>query len=819
MNPLIIGMNDKQAEAVQTTDGPLLIMAGAGSGKTRVLTHRIAYLIDEKYVNPWNILAITFTNKAAREMRERAIALNPATQDTLIATFHSMCVRILRREADYIGYNRNFTIVDPGEQRTLMKRIIKQLNLDTKKWNERSILGTISNAKNDLLDEIAYEKQAGDMYTQVIAKCYKAYQEELRRSEAMDFDDLIMMTLRLFDQNKDVLAYYQQRYQYIHVDEYQDTNHAQYQLVKLLASRFKNICVVGDADQSIYGWRGADMQNILDFEKDYPQAKVVLLEENYRSTKKILQAANNVINHNKNRRPKKLWTQNDEGEQIVYHRANNEQEEAVFVASTIDNIVREQGKNFKDFAVLYRTNAQSRTIEEALLKSNIPYTMVGGTKFYSRKEIRDVIAYLNILANTSDNISFERIVNEPKRGVGPGTLEKIRSFAYEQNMSLLDASSNVMMSPLKGKAAQAVWDLANLILTLRSKLDSLTVTEITENLLDKTGYLEALQVQNTLESQARIENIEEFLSVTKNFDDNPEITVEGETGLDRLSRFLNDLALIADTDDSATETAEVTLMTLHAAKGLEFPVVFLIGMEEGVFPLSRAIEDADELEEERRLAYVGITRAEQILFLTNANTRTLFGKTSYNRPTRFIREIDDELIQHQGLARPVNSSFGVKYSKEQPTQFGQGMSLQQALQAHKSNSQPQVTDGVNVEVGTKEVAVDLDIVVEYGKDIPAIVESIKTIVSQNVEVMTHLKVVELNANVVDVKTKAEHEADSVTVQDRVSDAAQATGNFASEQAGKAKAAISSGAEKTKEAVSNGTEAAKEKISEARTSES
>lgn len=691
MNPLIIGMNDKQAEAVQTTDGPLLIMAGAGSGKTRVLTHRIAYLIDEKYVNPWNILAITFTNKAAREMRERAIALNPATQNTLIATFHSMCVRILRREADYIGYNRNFTIVDPGEQRTLMKRIIKQLNLDTKKWNERSILGTISNAKNDLLDEIAYEKQAGDMYTQVIAKCYKAYQEELRRSEAMDFDDLIMMTLRLFDQNKDVLAYYQQRYQYIHVDEYQDTNHAQYQLVKLLASRFKNICVVGDADQSIYGWRGADMQNILDFEKDYPQAKVVLLEENYRSTKKILQAANNVINHNKNRRPKKLWTQNDEGEQIVYHRANNEQEEAVFVASTIDNIVREQGKNFKDFAVLYRTNAQSRTIEEALLKSNIPYTMVGGTKFYSRKEIRDVIAYLNILANTSDNISFERIVNEPKRGVGPGTLEKIRSFAYEQNMSLLDASSNVMMSPLKGKAAQAVWDLANLILTLRSKLDSLTVTEITENLLDKTGYLEALQVQNTLESQARIENIEEFLSVTKNFDDNPEITVEGETGLDRLSRFLNDLALIADTDDSATETAEVTLMTLHAAKGLEFPVVFLIGMEEGVFPLSRAIEDADELEEERRLAYVGITRAEQILFLTNANTRTLFGKTSYNRPTRFIREIDDELIQYQGLARPVNSSFGVKYSKEQPTQFGQGMSLQQALQARKSNSQPQVT--------------------------------------------------------------------------------------------------------------------------------
>lgn len=622
MNPLLTGMNDKQAEAVQTTEGPLLIMAGAGSGKTRVLTHRIAYLIDEKMINPWNILAITFTNKAAREMRERAMALNPATSETLIATFHSMCVRILRREADHIGYNRNFTIVDPGEQRTLMKRILKNLNLDPKKWNERAILGTISNAKNDLLDEVAYEHQACDMYTQIVAKCYKAYQEELRRSEAMDFDDLIMMTLRLFDKNPDVLAYYQQRYQYIHVDEYQDTNHAQYQLVKLLASRFKNICVVGDADQSIYGWRGADMQNILDFEKDYPEAKVVLLEENYRSTKKILQAANEVIKNNRNRRPKKLWTQNDDGEQIVYYRANDERDEAVFVASTIDNIIREEGKNFKDFAVLYRTNAQSRTIEEALLKSNIPYTMVGGTKFYSRKEIRDVISYLNLIANPADNISFERVVNEPKRGVGPGTLEKIRTFAYEQNMSLLDASANIMLSPIKGKAAQGVYDFANMILNLRDQLDGLSITEAVEAVLDKSGYLDALSMQQTLESQARIENIEEFMSVTKNFDETNTDGTEDETGIDRLGRFLNDLALIADTDDGDMEAAEVTLMTLHAAKGLEFPVVFLIGMEEGVFPLSRASEEPDELEEERRLAYVGITRAEEILFLTNANTRT-----------------------------------------------------------------------------------------------------------------------------------------------------------------------------------------------------
>ena len=693
MNPLLTGMNDQQAEAVQTTEGPLLIMAGAGSGKTRVLTHRIAYLIDEKMINPWNILAITFTNKAAREMRERAVALNPATSETLIATFHSMCVRILRREADHIGYNRNFTIVDPGEQRTLMKRILKNLNLDPKKWNERAILGTISNAKNDLLDEIAYEHQAGDMYTQIVAKCYKAYQEELRRSEAMDFDDLIMMTLRLFDKNPDVLAYYQQRYQYIHVDEYQDTNHAQYQLVKLLASRFKNICVVGDADQSIYGWRGADMQNILDFEKDYPEAKVVLLEENYRSTKKILQAANEVIKNNRNRRPKKLWTQNDEGEQIVYYRANDERDEAVFVASTIDNIVREKVKNFKDFAVLYRTNAQSRTIEEALLKSNIPYTMVGGTKFYSRKEIRDVISYLNLIANTSDNISFERVVNEPKRGVGPGTLEKLRNFAYEQNMSLLYASANIMLSPIKGKAAQGVYDFANMILNLRDQLDGLSITDTVEAILDKSGYLDALSMQQTLESQSRIENIEEFMSVTKNFDETNTDGTEDETGIDRLGRFLNDLALIADTDDGEVEAAEVTLMTLHAAKGLEFPVVFLIGMEEGVFPLSRASEEPDELEEERRLAYVGITRAEEILFLTNANTRTLFGKTSYNRPSRFLREISDDLLQYQGLARPANSSFGVRFTKEEPIQFGQGMSLQQALQTRKANAQPQKHTG------------------------------------------------------------------------------------------------------------------------------
>lgn len=708
MNPLLTGMNDRQAEAVQTTEGPLLIMAGAGSGKTRVLTHRIAYLIDEKLVNPWNILAITFTNKAAREMKERAFSLNPATEDCLIATFHSMCVRILRREADHIGYNRNFTIIDPSEQRTLMKRILKTLNLDPKKWNERAILGTISNAKNDLIDEAAYVALAGDMYTEIVAKCYEMYQKELRQSEAMDFDDLIMLTLRLFDKNPDVLTYYQQRYQYIHVDEYQDTNHAQYQLVKLLASRFKNICVVGDADQSIYGWRGADMQNILDFEKDYPEAKVVLLEENYRSTKTILQAANDVIKNNRNRRPKNLWTQNADGEDIVYYRANDEQDEALFVAKTIDELSSTSDYVYRDFAVLYRTNAQSRNIEEALLKANIPYTMVGGTKFYSRKEIRDVISYLNLIANTSDNISFERVVNEPKRGVGPGTVEKIRNFAAGQEMSLLDASSQIMLSPVKGKAAQAVFDFANLILNLREQLDELTVTELVELVLERTGYTEQLVAQATLESQARIENIEEFLSVTKNFDEDSENDTE-ETSLDRLSRFLNDLALIADTDDGDQESSEVTLMTLHAAKGLEFPVVFIIGMEENVFPLSRAAEDEDELEEERRLAYVGITRAEKVLFLTNANSRLLYGKTNYNRPTRFLNEISSSLLDYQGLARPANTSFKASYVNGKAVQFGQGMSLAQALQERKRQAAPSSISSSQLPFGKNVAANQLTI--------------------------------------------------------------------------------------------------------------
>ncbi|MGO3371980.1 DNA helicase PcrA [Pseudolactococcus laudensis] len=688
MNPLLQGMNDRQAEAVQTTEGPLLIMAGAGSGKTRVLTHRIAYLIEEKMVNPWNILAITFTNKAAREMRERAIDLNPRTQDTLIATFHSMCVRILRRDADHIGYNRNFTIVDPGEQRTLMKRILKELNVDPKKFTERTILGTISNSKNDLVTAESYAKNANYLYTEIVAKAYKRYETELKRSESMDFDDLIMNTILLFDKNPDVLAYYQGKFQYIHVDEYQDTNHAQYQLVQLLAKRFKNLCVVGDADQSIYGWRGADMQNILDFEQDYPEAKVVLLEENYRSTKTILQAANEVINNNQKRRPKKLWTQNADGENIIYHRSGDEREEANFVAGQINHELQENKRQYSDFAVLYRTNAQSRAIEEALLKSNIPYTMVGGTKFYSRKEIRDVVAYLNVIANVRDNISFERIVNEPKRGVGPKALETLRDFATQQDVSLLEAARDVTLSSLKGKAASELFNLAHILLNLADDVDQFTITELVEKVLDKTTYKKALEIQTTsLEAQNRLENIEEFLTVTKSFDDKEaENAVEDETGLDKLSRFLNDLSLVADTD-SYDETSQVTLMTLHAAKGLEFPVVFLVGMEEGVFPLSRQAEDEDELEEERRLAYVGITRAEEVLYMTNASSRMLFGRSSYNQPSRFLREIDDELLTYTGQARKANTSFNATYkssSTSSRSQFGSGVSLADAIKGQKS---------------------------------------------------------------------------------------------------------------------------------------
>ncbi|NVF19322.1 DNA helicase PcrA [Enterococcus faecium] len=664
----------RQKEAVLHTDGPLLLMAGAGSGKTRVLTHRIAYLIEEKEVNPWNILAITFTNKAAKEMKERVNAiLASGGEDVWVSTFHSMCVRILRRDVDFIGYNRNFTIIDSSEQLTLMKRILKELNIDPKKYDPRSILGTISQAKNSLQTPQDFAKMQGSYYEEIAAKCYAAYQKELQYNQCMDFDDLIMNTIRLFEEHPDSLTYYQNKFHYIHVDEYQDTNHAQYTLVNLLAGRFRNLCVVGDADQSIYGWRGADMQNILDFEKDYPDAAVILLEQNYRSTKNILSAANQVIENNSNRKPKNLWTENKEGNKITYYRADNERDETRFIVDRMQEEIRSNHRNYGDFAILYRTNAQSRVMEETLLKANIPYKMVGGHKFYDRKEIKDILAYLNVLANPQDSISFERIVNSPKRGIGPGSIEKLRSFASLHEWPLLEAAQNVDLANIGGKAGQQLGAFGEMIQEVTQMIPYLTVTELTKEVLDRSGYLEDLKIQNTLEAQARIENLEEFLTVTQEFDKQFEQQNEEDADApeEKLTVFLNDLALVSDIDNLEEDASQVTLMTLHAAKGLEFPVVFLIGLEEGVFPLSRALMEESELEEERRLAYVGITRAEEALYLTNAFSRTLYGRTQYNRPSRFVEEIDQELLEIEGMRptpkkTPVFAKKTAAYSYKQP---------------------------------------------------------------------------------------------------------------------------------------------------------
>lgn len=670
---LLNGMNPRQKEAVLHTDGPLLLMAGAGSGKTRVLTHRIAYLIEEKEVNPWNILAITFTNKAAKEMKERVNAiLASGGEDVWVSTFHSMCVRILRRDVDFIGYNRNFTIIDSSEQLTLMKRILKELNIDPKKYDPRSILGTISQAKNSLQTPQDFAKMQGSYYEEIAAKCYAAYQKELQYNQCMDFDDLIMNTIRLFEEHPDSLTYYQNKFHYIHVDEYQDTNHAQYTLVNLLAGRFRNLCVVGDADQSIYGWRGADMQNILDFEKDYPDAAVILLEQNYRSTKNILSAANQVIENNSNRKPKNLWTENKEGNKITYYRADNERDETRFIVDRMQEEIRSNHRNYGDFAILYRTNAQSRVMEETLLKANIPYKMVGGHKFYDRKEIKDILAYLNVLVNPQDSISFERIVNSPKRGIGPGSIEKLRSFASLHEWPLLEAAQNVDLANIGGKAGQQLGAFGEMIQEVTQMIPYLTVTELTKEVLDRSGYLEDLKIQNTLEAQVRIENLEEFLTVTQEFDKQFEQQNEEDADApeEKLTVFLNDLALVSDIDNLEEDASQVTLMTLHAAKGLEFPVVFLIGLEEGVFPLSRALMEESELEEERRLAYVGITRAEEALYLTNAFSRTLYGRTQYNRPSRFVEEIDQELLEIEGM-RPTPKKTPVfakktAYSYKQP---------------------------------------------------------------------------------------------------------------------------------------------------------
>ncbi|MFT4414603.1 DNA helicase PcrA [Fredinandcohnia humi] len=658
-NKLLTGLNKEQQEAVKKTDGPLLIMAGAGSGKTRVLTHRIAYLMVEKEVAPWNILAITFTNKAAREMKERVQGiLGGAAEEIWISTFHSMCVRILRRDIDRIGFNRNFSILDTTDQLSVIKNILKEKNLDPKKFDPRSILNGISSAKNELRTPEEYAKTAGGMYDQVISEVYTMYQKRLRKNQALDFDDLIMTTIQLFQRVPEVLEFYQRKFQYIHVDEYQDTNRAQYILVKLLASRFKNICVVGDSDQSIYRWRGADIANILSFEKDYPNASVILLEQNYRSTKRILQAANQVIENNANRKPKNLWTENDEGKKILYYRADSESMEAQFVAGKIRELVDSGARKYADISILYRTNAQSRVMEEVLLKSNISYQIVGGIKFYDRKEIKDILAYLRVIANPDDDISLARIINVPKRGIGATSIDKIANYAIEHDLSMFQALQEVEQIGLSGKITNTLREFRDLIYNWGQMQEFLSVTELVENMLEKTEYREILKAEKTLEAQSRLENIDEFLSVTQNF--------EKQNDDKSLVAFLTDLALVADIDkldeDENDKNNAVVLMTLHSAKGLEFPVVFLMGMEEGVFPHSRSLMEEAEMEEERRLAYVGITRAEEELYLTNAQMRTLYGRTSMNPVSRFISEIPEELIEDlneqrkQQMRTPFSSS-------------------------------------------------------------------------------------------------------------------------------------------------------------------
>ena len=697
-NELLANMNPRQKEAVMHTEGPLLLMAGAGSGKTRVLTHRIAYLIEEKNVNPWNILAITFTNKAAREMKERVNQLlGSGGEDVWVSTFHSMCVRILRRDVDQIGYSRNFTIIDTSEQNTLMKRVLKELNIDPKKYDPRSILGAISNAKNELLTPADYENQQGSLFEQIVGRCYALYQKELRNNQCMDFDDLIMNTIRLFKENEDALQFYQRKFHYIHVDEYQDTNHAQYTLVNLLADRFKNLCVVGDADQSIYGWRGANMQNILDFEKDYPDAAVILLEQNYRSTQTILNAANQVIKNNRNRPDKNLWTENRAGEKITYYRGDSERDEARFIVSEMQKQIADKGRKFGDFAVLYRTNAQSRVIEEMLLKANVPYTMVGGRKFYDRKEIRDILAYLSAIANPSDSLSLERIINVPKRGIGATSVEKLREFASLHEWSLLEAAMNVDLANISGKAGKELGSFGMMMDQFAQMIPYLSVTELTKEILDKTGYKQDLINQNNLESQSRLENLEEFLTVTQEFDKRFEAQNEDDADApeEKLTVFLNDLALLSDVDSYEEESSQVTLMTLHAAKGLEFPVVFLIGLEENIFPLSRALMEESELEEERRLAYVGITRAEEELFLTNAFSRTLYGRTQYNRPSRFVEEIEQDLLQSLGeRTQPKGAAASFQPKVFKPT-------YNQPRQSTVSSRQTTTAAGNQWQVGEK----------------------------------------------------------------------------------------------------------------------
>ena len=637
MNDIIDVLNDKQKEAVLSTEGPCLVIAGAGSGKTKVLTHKIAYLMQEKNVKPWSILAITFTNKAANEMKERVENLvGDVAKDMWIGTFHSICVRILRRYIDRIGFTSSFIIFDSSDQRTLVKQCLKQLNVDDKMLNDRAVLSEISNAKNEMLEPDAYKLRTNnEIRKETIAKIYELYQKRLRENNAIDFDDIINYTIRILSENPDVLEYYSNKFEYVLVDEYQDTNKAQFTLVSILAARHGNITVVGDNDQGIYSFRGADITNILNFEKDFPGTKIIKLEQNYRCTQNILDAANAVIKNNETKYEKKLWTENGKGGMITVFRGNDEYDEANFVVENINRLRREEYMTYNDFAILYRMNSQSRSIEDILRRENVPYKIIGGLKFYERKEIKDTIAYLRLIQNPSDNLSLTRIINEPKRGIGKTSLDNVQQIAVQSETSMYDVIKRADEFGLNRVFVNSR-EFVSQIEELRAKKDNIKISDLIKETLNKTGYTKALEDEDTTEAETRLENIEEFLTVAMEF--------EEQMAENSLEEFLEGITLSSDLDNADDQEDSVTLMTLHSAKGLEFPVVFLVGMEEGIFPGYKSIGEPKELEEERRLCYVGITRAKQNLFISCARQRTIFGSTSCNQVSRFVKEIPKELM-------------------------------------------------------------------------------------------------------------------------------------------------------------------------------
>ena len=643
---LMQGLNEPQQRAVACLQGPLLIVAGAGSGKTRVLTFRIANLL-EHGVPPYRILAITFTNKAAREMRERVDALiGDTAQDVWLSTFHSFCARFLRMELEHYGrYAKNFVIYDAADSKGLIRECLKELNIDEKHTAPGAVQAHISDAKNRLLDVAAFTAQATDFFAEQVAKIYALYQSKLQENNALDFDDLLMLTVELLTKNEELRTKYQKKFQYILVDEYQDTNGAQYAITKLLAAEHRNICVVGDADQSIYGWRGADMRNIMNFEKDYPEATVILLEQNYRSTKNILAAANAVIENNLTRKKKELWTDNPTGDRITIYEGATEKNEASYIVREVERLHTMFHVKYGDIAVLYRTNAQSRNIEEAFYATGVPYAMVGSVRFYDRREIKDIIAYLRVIYNPRDTLSLLRIINVPRRGLGPTSIARMMETAEEYRISLFevitDAQLLSMIPKLSAKVKLALEDFAAMVFTFMGQLGTRPIHEIVEDVIETSGYAAALEEEKKEDNRDRLENLREFISVAKNFDDG---AAEGENGL---ADFLAQIALISDVDQTEQSDGTVTLMTFHAAKGLEFPAVFMAGMEEGLFPHSRTLLDDTEIEEERRTCYVGITRAERRLYLTYARQRTIYGRTEMSRPSRFLAEIPEELVEHK----------------------------------------------------------------------------------------------------------------------------------------------------------------------------